>query len=606
MPTRLGPGPVFVYEWLTTSRRWQLYALRAGFVGAILLGMVFVWNNELARSARAETASIRDLARFGESMYRAIASIELSLILLAAPAATAGAVCLDKARGTLDHMLVTDLSDAEIVLGKLGVRLIPVLGLVACTLPVLALSALLGGIDPLALLGLFLAAIGCAFVGCSLAMVLSVYGRKTHEVVMMAYVIILFWVMMPAFVEILHMASGGVLVSPSARTGLGWALLEWSNPYVLTSAPYDTPGRVGVVYYLGFLAISLLLSTALVALATGRIRRVALSQAGRPAVGSRPWLPGLRRLPRLPRLPGPTLEGNPVAWREWHRSRPSRMMRVAWGLYTALGLLWLVLAAATAGNGPMANSSVGVMNMIQVSIGLLLLSVGAATSLAEERVRGSLDVLLTTPISTRSILAGKWWGGFRRIGSVAIWPAATTLPLALNSGYWVPYVLLLGLVLAYGAAITSLGLVVATWVSRVGRAIALCVTIFVLCVIGWPLLVVLFLGGGDQLAMQLVIGDPPYGAAFLTFAVHDSNMRIAGGGSFQDLILGAFLWIPVYLIGTATVYMAALGSFDRCLGRMPEDGAPAPARWRMRPTSPAPDRLAAVLSSSEGDPEERS
>ena len=31
---RLGPGPVFAYEWLTTTRRWQLYAMRAGFVAS--------------------------------------------------------------------------------------------------------------------------------------------------------------------------------------------------------------------------------------------------------------------------------------------------------------------------------------------------------------------------------------------------------------------------------------------------------------------------------------------------------------------------------------------------------------------------------------------
>ena len=86
-------------------------------------------------------------------------------MLLAAPAATAGAVCLDKARGTLDHVLATDLSNAEIVLGKLGVRLIPVLGLIVCVLPVVALSGLMGGIDPMALGGSFLVAIGCALVG---------------------------------------------------------------------------------------------------------------------------------------------------------------------------------------------------------------------------------------------------------------------------------------------------------------------------------------------------------------------------------------------------------------------------------------------------------
>ena len=58
---------------------------------------------------------------------------------------------MDRARGTLAHMLMTDLSDAEIVLGKLAARLLPVLGLVACTWPVMAISSLLGGIDPIAL-----------------------------------------------------------------------------------------------------------------------------------------------------------------------------------------------------------------------------------------------------------------------------------------------------------------------------------------------------------------------------------------------------------------------------------------------------------------------
>ena len=70
--------------------------------------------------------------------------VELALVMLAAPAATAGAICLDRARGTLAHMLMTDLSDPEIVLGKLAARLLPVLGLVACTWPVMAISSLLG------------------------------------------------------------------------------------------------------------------------------------------------------------------------------------------------------------------------------------------------------------------------------------------------------------------------------------------------------------------------------------------------------------------------------------------------------------------------------
>ena len=164
MPLRLGPGPVFVYEWLTTSRRWQPYAMRAVFVWLVLIGMAIV-EGDRPTQARRPLVSPHDAAVIGEQIYRTVALIELTLVLLVAPAVTAGAVCLDKARGTLDHMLVTDLSNAEIVLGKLGARLIPVLGLIACTVPVLALASLLGGIDPMALVGLFLVAIGCAVRG---------------------------------------------------------------------------------------------------------------------------------------------------------------------------------------------------------------------------------------------------------------------------------------------------------------------------------------------------------------------------------------------------------------------------------------------------------
>jgi hypothetical protein len=39
MPPRLGFGPVFANEWLTTSRRWQSYAGRAIFVAVLLLGL---------------------------------------------------------------------------------------------------------------------------------------------------------------------------------------------------------------------------------------------------------------------------------------------------------------------------------------------------------------------------------------------------------------------------------------------------------------------------------------------------------------------------------------------------------------------------------------
>ena len=47
MSSRIGPGPVFVYESLIFARRWQVYAGRALFVLALLIGLWAAWWSNL-------------------------------------------------------------------------------------------------------------------------------------------------------------------------------------------------------------------------------------------------------------------------------------------------------------------------------------------------------------------------------------------------------------------------------------------------------------------------------------------------------------------------------------------------------------------------------
>ena len=126
------------------------------------------------------------------------------------------------------------------------------------------------------------------------------------------------------------------------------------------------------------------------------------------------------------------------------------------------------------------------VNGLQVFAGLLILSVTAATSLAEERVRGSLDVLMTTPLSTRQIVWGKWLGTYRLVPALAVLPALVVLGgVGMNIEKWPMVGLIVAYVLCAGAVVTSLGLVMAMWCSRLGRAVALTVTIYVLIGVGW-------------------------------------------------------------------------------------------------------------------------
>ena len=509
---RWGLGPVFFYECLANSRRWQTYAIRSAGVAVLLAAIATIatprWTFEL-RHAR------REYAELGASVFYCLIGVELTLVMLAAPAATAGAICVDRARGTLAHMLATDLSDPEIVLGKLAARLLPVLGLVACSWPVLALSSLLGGIDPLALALAFAIILAVALLGCSMAMALSVWARKPHEVVLVVYT---FWALVLLLWPIWYALAWKQFVGPPAD----WSLL--ANPYYLAFAPYSAPGRFDLWDYLAFFAATLGAAVALAVLAIWRMRPVA--RRGTNESRKRRRLGWVGRLSR--RLPGPALDGNPVLWREWHRSRPSRWATIlgvlvggSTGAACAVGAVSALIEGLDERARPVLVLRIvqvwpgwlimGVCGAIlQLIFGLLMLSAAAPTSMAEERQRGTLDLLAATTLSTPAIVVGKWLGALRQVAPVAIGPGLLGFALALavkgpqTFPAWVPAryhgvlsdgALLFGAclvivtILAHGALIASIGLALAVWIARQSRAIGLSVGLAVLVGAGWPILV---------------------------------------------------------------------------------------------------------------------
>lgn len=563
---RWGLGPVFASEWRSRSRRWQGYALRSAFVGALLAALALAWLTALGSGGRFST---QQLAEVGRTFFGTLTVLELSIVLLAAPAATAGAICLDKARGTLMHVLVTDLTDAEIILGKLGARLVPVLNLVACALPVAALGALLGGIDPVALAGSFLIAASLAALGCSLALALSVYASKAQEVMTALFAIWAAWLLELPVAEFV----------PGGGRAAGW--LERTNPFWLAMARYSHPGETTLVEPALFALACLAASAGLVALAVARLRPVYLRQAGRPplAAQAKAAVPSSGQDPAWTWGGGPSLDRNPVLWREWHRARPSRWIRIVWRLYAvasvAGGVAILVGLVASGSAVRSGDDMAAVFSGAQVTLGLLLLAASAATSLAEERARGSLDVILTTPLATRSIVFAKWWGVFRRTPWLAVLPgliAIASLSGRPGPGRIAAALLVPVAVIAQAAALASLGLALATWIPRAGRATTWTVAAFVATVIGWPIVGFRIPGGGlgrvRGEALQWIVcdGSPFWNVGGTTFMLRPGP----ADGQFLAGLIGVLGWSIAYALAAAALYLAALLTFDRCLGRSPE------------------------------------
>jgi ABC-type transport system involved in multi-copper enzyme maturation permease subunit len=609
MAGRIGPGPVFVYESLIFARRWQVYAGRGVFVLAILIGLAIAWwsnVNEPLIGAPVGTrvGTLQVLARVGESFFWAMAGIQLAMVLLVAPAATAGAICHDRARGILAQMAATDLSSSEIVLGKLFSRLAPVLGLLACALPVAALAALLGGIDIPALLGLFAVSSAVAVLGCALALRVSVRVDRTQDAIMAVLALLTFWLLGEQIWRALMSAYG--LAPPP----------DWfrkANPFILVYAPYVRPGYVEPIDVAAFVVGALAISGALAASTIAMLRRAVLpAEATRPArrrcaPASRLGL--LRRW--TARLPGPSLDGNPVLWRDWHRGRSSRLARVLWGIYWLASIVGFGLGMARALEpgtiNPLDSPLLAISMVVQPFLGLLLLSCRAPTALTEERDRRTLDVLMSTPLSTWSIVRGKWLAAYRVVPWLAVLPglAATVLACAVpvNSRQYAAMgltppspsifdvldrlpipALVVAEILSVGAAITSLGLLLATWTARPGRAIAVNVAAFVLIAVGWPFGFLTFivdplrhwlvtagiLSPADDwhwLGMGMVAISPALGP-ILTLAGLDQPW--AGRRWMFTLI--AMSWCLLAAATAVALYGEVLATFDRRLGRMPENG----------------------------------
>src|SRR5215475_8337600 len=137
-------GPVFTRELVTAPRRMRFYVAPALYVGGLLILTCTAW---LLLIGTQQVRTVGDMARFGASLFQFLAPLQLVLAVFFAAVATATAVAHEKDRRTLVLLLLTNLSNTELVLGKLFASLLNVLVLLAAGLPFFMLIALFGGVS---------------------------------------------------------------------------------------------------------------------------------------------------------------------------------------------------------------------------------------------------------------------------------------------------------------------------------------------------------------------------------------------------------------------------------------------------------------------------
>ncbi len=135
-------GPLFVLETTRLARRGTAIWLRCLYAVALLLALYRSFPHKA-------TADKNEIARFAEDFSELFLTVQTVAVFFLVPLVFGGAISDDKERRSLDFLLMSHLSARQIVLAKYASRVLNVAGLMLAGLPVLALTALWGGVDVL-------------------------------------------------------------------------------------------------------------------------------------------------------------------------------------------------------------------------------------------------------------------------------------------------------------------------------------------------------------------------------------------------------------------------------------------------------------------------
>lgn len=411
----LGPtNPIVVRIVQGGSRRTRHMYIRTGYLAVLIA--VLLWS--LLIRAGAGALSYRDLAAAGASSFEAVAYLQIALICLLAPVFMAGAIAQEANPRTWEVLLSTPLSPAQIVLGNLMGRLFFILALLFSSLPLFAITQYFGGVPGRSIVLSYLIAACAALLVGAIAVFLSVGRIAGRRAVFAFYISVVTYLGATYAIDL--------ALRPGSPAGFGGVtVLTPLNPFLalealLNPSDYRRPdpialGQMSALARLWFGSpvvlwcwLSAGLSLALVGVSSFVTRRV----VGVERVGL------VRRILRKGsadrRRPPRHVWNNSIAWREAASRAGSGANLIARYAFVAMGLLWAIGIIAFYHGGGMSHEGFRFTLLATVWTQLAVITLVAvnmsATAVSREREDGSLDILLTTPITARDYLRGKMRG----------------------------------------------------------------------------------------------------------------------------------------------------------------------------------------------------
>ncbi len=589
-------GPVFTREVMIAPRRTRIYIARSAYAAALLLLICTAW---LVLTGTQIVRDVSDLAQFAGLVFQQVlAPLQLALAVFFSAMLAASAVAQEKDRRTFVLLLLTNLSNQELVLGKLLASLLHVLVMFAAGLPVFMLLALLGGIS-VGQIARTAAVTAASILVCgSLGSTLALWREKTFQALALFVLILVLWLALGEMLAagLLGAAPVGLPAHVWATAVSPWqAILEASRPYTQSIPGLEWLGSPIYLYLLVTAALAVLLN----GLAVVRVR--AWNAAGQDEARKKPEedARGERRGTRCASTPpfSPASHravwDNPILWREirtWAYGRKVLIVRLTFLLLFALaaGNLWRITNSYEALG--LARGALAVLPMLLLS--LVLVNAQAVTALTAERDTKALDLLLVSDLTPKEFVFGKLGGIFYNTKEIVLLPMLLCGYLGCRGmvglenlmylwiGMGVLYVFVAAVGLHAGliyensrsAIATSLGTVFFLFVG-----VATCMRIMVAFSGSFNAQLQPFLafmvGGGMGLYMTLGAKNPSaairlasFACPFATFYSITNFLR----GDQGDMLIVLVITAAAYGFTTAAILVPAICEFDETTGRTTE------------------------------------
>lgn len=436
-------GPIFSRELVTTPRRPLHYIYRTAYAGGLFLLMVTAW---LVMVGTQEVRTVGDIARFGSMLFQVLAPLQLALVTFLAAQSAASGVAQEKDRRTMLLLLMTRLTNHELVLGKLFASLLDVLVMLLAGLPVFVFMTLFGGISIEQVAKVFAVTLVTALAAGSLGSLVALAREKTFQSLAITSLVLVLWI------GVWTVVAEGLGQRELGGIPLAWIATAASPLQAILAAvqPFgnSVPGLPpGDLVFVGLAALAI---AALNGVAIWRLRvwnpgrdilpvqteadaagiwsadhdvksleaRMGSSGANAADVAEAARAGHVDARVRTASQSSREVWDNPVLWREmctWAYGRKALIIKAAYlvlFVMAAAGVYWTVqsgTALARTGGGDAIPAAAYVLGPFFL-ISVVIVNALAVTSITNERDGGSLDLLLVTDLTPPEFIFGKMLG----------------------------------------------------------------------------------------------------------------------------------------------------------------------------------------------------